>query len=164
MTRVLERAWVSPSSRVTTAPTIGTVASRSPASPLEIRSSAWVSSSHGPAISSSANTSTQGHARRAGPSTRERSAIGSSTRAPTAVRASTTVAGSSWSTAILMKRYGVPQMTPIAANSAHADPVMCPVPVIGAPAPSGCRWSGATASVMARRGYPAPRGGDDDAA
>src|SRR3954469_760495 len=77
--------------------------------------------------SASANAASQGNRARRPRSAPVRAAIGSSTSAPSATRDQATNAGGTpWFTAILMNRYGTPQMRDIAAKSvqARADTAM----------------------------------------
>ena len=71
-------------------------------------------------ISITANAATHGQAFSAGRNASRRIAIGTRTRAPSSVRSPTSMAGDISTTAILMNRYGMPQMTAIAAKRVQA--------------------------------------------
>lgn len=94
----------------------GTVVISSPTNPDEISRSASVISHHGTTISMTANANTQGHARQACLRAPDLAAIGNNTAAPMATLSQTTLAVEKWSTAIAMKKYGIPQANPAARN------------------------------------------------
>src|SRR3954462_15146359 len=82
-------------------------------------------SGNGMQTSDRAKAATQGSLRGTPRSARECAAIGSRSAAPSATRAQATkIGGTPWSTAILMNRYGMPQIADIAANRAQARGVM----------------------------------------
>ena len=108
-----------PSARYATAPMRGTVAISRPASELEMRCSAWASSSHGTHSSTAVYRSTHGQLRSMRRSSPLRSANGRSRSAAGAVRSRTSAAGGSSRTAMRMNRYGMPQITHSAMNSSQ---------------------------------------------
>ena len=79
--------------------------------------SALESSSHGAATSTAAKARSGTHLRRAARSPSRDRANGRRISAATPVRKNTNVGGESSPTAIRMKRYGMPQITHMAANS-----------------------------------------------
>jgi hypothetical protein len=81
--------------------------------------SASDSSTHGPMTSVPANASSHRQRPRSAPNCRPCTASGNSTAAPIVVRTNTSIAGDTSSTATLIRRYGVPQMMPMARNSNH---------------------------------------------
>ncbi len=83
---------------------IGTAASSRPASALEMRTSAWPSSTQGMPISRTAKMAAGRQWRRAGLSAPVCRANGRSTTSASAVRPSTMAAGGTSATVILMKR------------------------------------------------------------
>ena len=105
-----------PVSRSSTAAMIGDAAMSRPVSELEMWRSASDSSSHAAMISKKAKTSTGLQYRSTGAHAARDRASGSSTAAPIAVRANTRTGTETPSTAILISRYGMPQMTLMAAN------------------------------------------------
>ena len=101
-------------------PTNGTAATRRPASELEIRCSAVDTISQGIPISRAVNA-ISGAQRAAKPRSSPRaSAIGIRISAPPATLANTRPTGGSSVTAMRMNRYGMPQMTHMAANRSRA--------------------------------------------
>ena len=82
-----------------TVPTSGTPATRSPASELVTCCSAHPRSTHGPAISTAANATTQPNRSTAGRRSTRVSAMGRSTAAPIVVRANTSTGGDTSATA-----------------------------------------------------------------
>ena len=105
-------------------PSSGTQETRSPASELEMDCSALERKSQGPPISAAANTSRGIHFLPMPRRPPRASAIGSTMRAPTAVRANTSTNGDISFTATRIRRYGIPQITHMAANSKAALRVM----------------------------------------
>ena len=103
-----------------TVPTSGTPATRRPASELVTCCSAQPRSTHGPAISASAKATTHGQRRSVGRRSTRAIASGRSTAAPTVVRANTSTGGDTSATATRISRYGMPQITAMAANTANA--------------------------------------------
>ena len=95
-------------------------------SELEMRVSAEPRSTQGSAISIPANASSGRQCARRGRSSFRAAAIGSRSSDAIPVRASTSIAGLTSSTATLMSRYGIPQMTHIAANRTQPRPVIEP--------------------------------------
>ena len=93
-------------------------------SELEMRVSAQPRSTHGSAISTAANTATTRRRRSTGRSWSRIAATGSRSSAATDVRARTSIAGLTSSTATLIRRYGIPQITHIAAKSSHPRDVI----------------------------------------
>ncbi len=102
-----------------TVATSGTDASSSPVSELEIRVSAAASSTHGIAISIAAKARMGIQCGSNGRSSFRATAIGSRIAAAIPVRARTSTAGLMSSTATLIRRYGIPQITHMAANSSQ---------------------------------------------
>ena len=78
----------------------------------------------GSAISIAANTTTIRHRRSTGRTSSRTAASGRSSRAAIDVRASTSIDGLTSSTATLMRRYGVPQITHIAAKRSQPREVI----------------------------------------
>ena len=115
-----------PVARAIDAPTSGTPAISRPASELEIRCSADPSATHGIAISTAANATTQRHRARTGRRSVRTAAIGSRIAAAIAVRPSTSVAGVISVTATAMNRYGIPQITDMSPNRTRARRVIGP--------------------------------------
>src|SRR5439155_2216347 len=116
---VAPRRSRAPVVRVMKAPTSGTAATSRPVSELDSRVSALESRIHGTAISTAANTSSGNQRRKTGRISPLAAAIGSSRSAPMPVRAKTSIAGLRSRTATLIRRYGIPQITHIAAKSAR---------------------------------------------
>ena len=116
-TRTGCRAVRSPSAKATSAPTIGTHAISSPVNPDGRSRWAFVSSTHGRAISIAAKASTAFQRTRTGRSAPARAASSNSGTAPTKLRPNTITGGAMWPTATLVNRYGTPQIAPIAPNS-----------------------------------------------
>ena len=102
---------------VTTAPTSGTAAIRRPVNELVSSVSARARKNHGITISITAKMRIGSHRRASGRRSPRRAAIGSSTSAAIIVRLKPSVTGSSSRTATRIKRYGIPQITHIAAKS-----------------------------------------------
>ena len=98
---------------------MGTAATSSPVSELSSTRSASESNAHGPMISTRANTSSARQCARTTVTAPGRAANGSSTSAPSAVRANTSTATETSATATLISRYGMPHSTHIAANRTH---------------------------------------------
>ena len=86
--------------------------------------SAEPSATHGMAISTTANATTQRHRARTGRRSVRARATGSRIAAAMAVRQNTSVAGVTSPTAIRMNRYGTPQMIDIRANRSSARRLM----------------------------------------
>jgi hypothetical protein len=93
------------------------VAIRRAVSELEIFVSAAPRRTHGRAISIAAKARSGSQCGNRGRSSRRASAIGSRIRAAIEVRASTSIDGLRSSTATLIRRYGIPQITHMAAKS-----------------------------------------------
>ena len=109
-----------PNAAAATQVTSGTAEMRRPASELEMCCSAFESINQGMPISIAANATSGSHNLSRGRTWPRASAMGSKTRAPTAVRANTSTTGGSSLTAMRMKRYGMPQMTHIAMKRRRA--------------------------------------------
>src|SRR5437899_5411392 len=109
------------------APTNGTAATSRPVSELDKWRSASVSRYHGTASSMTAKAMTHRQRSRTGRMAPARAANGSRTAAPISVRPDTTTAGSRCRAATRMNRYGIPQITDIAANSRAPRRVTGPV-------------------------------------
>ena len=92
--------------------TNGTVAMKSPASELEMRSSAQVRAHQVNVISTRANAMTHFQCPASRPSCRVAMAMGSRMAAPIASRPKTTMGVDSDVTPTLMSRYGSPQISP----------------------------------------------------
>jgi hypothetical protein len=128
----------SPVRVVTTAPTRGTAAIKRPVRELVSRVSACESRSHGTAISMMVKASS-GRTRRArGRNSSRITAIGTSSTAAIPVRAKTSVTGVSSRTATRIRRYGMPQITHIAAKSSQPRRVIASLLSVarGQPTPS----------------------------
>ena len=126
-----------PSPRAITAATIGTPATNRAASDDEIRVSAQPSIKKGTAISITAKTTTHPSTGRNAGNRPRVAATGRSTAAARATRPHTTTLGLRSSTAILMNRYGKPQITDSARNSTQPRrDTWPPPPTTGR---SGCR-------------------------
>src|SRR5438445_4472181 len=121
----------SPVKVVTTAPTRGTPAIRSPVRELVSLVSAFARSSQGSEISIAVKTRSAGQWRRSIRSSRLHAAIGSSSADAITVIATTSVTGLRSRTATRISRYGIPQITHIAANSSAPRRVIDP-PLAGA--------------------------------
>ena len=106
----------SPVVRAITAPTSGTAAMSSAVNELEMCCSAVPSKTHGIAISIAANTSSGTQWPFNGRSSPRAAAMGNSSSAAIVVRPSTSTAGLRSRTATRIRRYGMPQITDIAAN------------------------------------------------
>ncbi len=107
------------------APISGTVATMIAASDEGTRSSPIASIGNGIAISATANASSPRQCRLTVPSVPARLASASSTTAPSVTRPHASTGGvTPWSTAILMNRYGTPQISEDAANATQARRVM----------------------------------------
>ena len=104
-------------SRAMATPTSGTAATSSPASELDSLVSARESNSHGRATSTRVNSRSGPHRENAGMSAPRCQAIGSKIAAPIPVRAKTRAVGGTSRTATRISKYGIPQITHIAANS-----------------------------------------------
>ena len=121
MIRPVQRTSVSrsdpPVNRASTAPMIGTAATSRPLVELARCFSALESNANGPMISTTANATSQRQWPRSAPSSRRRSATGSSSREPSATRTNTSTGTETPPSATLISRYGIPQMRLIAANS-----------------------------------------------
>ena len=107
-------------------PIKGVAAIRSAVSELEIRVSAEPRRTQGKAISIAANTTTVRQCRRTGRSSFRIAATGSRSSAAIVVRASTSIAGLTSSTATLISRYGTPQITHIAEKRSQPRVVIEP--------------------------------------
>ena len=99
----------------------------SPVSELESRCSATPSSSHGIMISTTAKATSGRQADSTAPSRPLARATGSSSTLASAVRARTSVLGEISSTATLISRYGMPQITPIARKRTQPRLLMTPL-------------------------------------
>src|SRR5436190_7988734 len=107
------------------APMSGTAATMIAASDEETRCSPIASIGKGIATSTTANASSQRHRPRTLASVPARQASASSTTAPSVTRPQARAgAVTPWSTAILMNRYGTPQMTEASAKASHARRVI----------------------------------------
>src|SRR3954465_12131210 len=126
----------SPTNRAARAATKGTGGTRRRGSELDSGRSAYESSSHGPAISRTANSRRARQCRRAGRNWPRAIVHGSSSVAPTKHRPNTTTTGDTSPTATLISRYGIPQITDIARKSTHPR-LLTPVP--SSPGPPSSR-------------------------
>ena len=108
-----------------TAPISGTAETMIADSDEGTRSSPNASIGKGIEISATANASSHFHRPRRLGSVPARQASASSTSAPSVTRPHASTGGvTPWSTAILMNRYGTPQMTEAAAKASHARRVI----------------------------------------
>src|SRR3954447_18643936 len=120
VTRTGESRSSSPASRAVSAATNGTPATSNPVSEDDSSVSAQDSSSQGMVISSTVNTSSARQCRRSASPSRPRAIVhGSSSAAPITQRRKTTTTGENSPTATLISRYGTPQISDIATNSAQ---------------------------------------------
>src|ERR1700761_6735113 len=102
-----------------TAPMIGTAATSRPVVELARCFSALDSRANGPTISTPAKAISHHQCPRSAPSSRRCRATGSNSSAPTVTRVNTSTGTETPPSATLISRYGIPQMTPIATNSAQ---------------------------------------------
>ena len=127
----------SPVTLASSAPMMGTDAISRPLMELDSLSSASESSSHGEMISTTAKITSQRQYGSRMLSSPRRSAMGSSSAAPMATRARTSTGTGTPPTAILISRYGTPQITLMVAKSTQprrltsGSPLVGPLPLPG---------------------------------